>query len=189
MMHSIYNNIRILFTFRASKLFFSTKRGFAWHRVMAMGATHRRSCVPSPLPGGAAAMLPGTAGPEESAMIWNQWYAVLATTELTPGRLFAARRMGEDLVFARDVDGRPFCLRDRCAYRGAALSKGPLAAHMVGMPFPRLSLRFDRSRPTDPGERKERTGSPAVPGQLLANLREARLHLDLVGRYPVGVAS
>ena len=76
-------------------------------------------------------------------MIWNQWYAVLATTELTPGRLFAARRMGEDLVFARDVDGRPFCLRDRCAHRGAALSKGRLAAHMVECPF--HGFRYDSS--------------------------------------------
>jgi len=70
-------------------------------------------------------------------MIWNQLYALLATSELGPGHLLAAKRRGENLVFARDVDGRLFCLRDRCAHRGAALSKRRMLEHTVEMPIPR----------------------------------------------------
>lgn len=68
-------------------------------------------------------------------MIPNQWYVVLESREVRPRRLLAVKRMGENLVFARDAGGKVFCLVDRCAHRGAALSKGALIGDNVQCPF------------------------------------------------------
>ncbi len=56
-------------------------------------------------------------------MIPNQWYVVLESKQVR-GQPVGATRLGERLVFWRDETGRVSCLRDRCAHRGAALSKG-----------------------------------------------------------------
>jgi len=76
-------------------------------------------------------------------MIPNQWYAVLESREVRPGKLLAVMRMGERLVFARESSGRVFCLRDRCAHRGAALSAGKLLGDRVQCPF--HGFRYDSS--------------------------------------------
>ncbi len=74
-------------------------------------------------------------------MIPNQWYAVLASREVKPRLLLGAVRMGEKLVFGRDTEGKVFCLRDRCAHRGAALSRGRLVGDAVECPF--HGFRYD----------------------------------------------
>jgi phenylpropionate dioxygenase-like ring-hydroxylating dioxygenase large terminal subunit len=74
-------------------------------------------------------------------MIPNQWYVVLASREVGPGCLLGVTRMGERLVFARDRSGAVFCLRDRCAHRGAALSAGKHAGDAVECPF--HGFRYD----------------------------------------------
>lgn len=56
-------------------------------------------------------------------MIPNQWYVVLSSSQVKQ-RPIGVTRMGEKLVFWRDAEGRVACLRDRCAHRGVALSKG-----------------------------------------------------------------
>jgi len=76
-------------------------------------------------------------------MIPNQWYVVLESREVKPGRLLGVTRMGERLVFARDRAGKAFCLRDRCAHRGAALSAGKHAGDTVECPF--HGFRYDAS--------------------------------------------
>ncbi|HSV91566.1 MAG TPA: aromatic ring-hydroxylating dioxygenase subunit alpha [Desulfobacterales bacterium] len=76
-------------------------------------------------------------------MIPNQWYVVLESCELAPWRLLGVTRMGERLVFARDRAGKAFCLRDRCAHRGAALSAGKHAGDAVACPF--HGFRYDAS--------------------------------------------
>jgi phenylpropionate dioxygenase-like ring-hydroxylating dioxygenase large terminal subunit len=68
-------------------------------------------------------------------MIPNQWYAVLESREVKPGRLLGVTRLGEKLVFARDREGNVICLRDRCAHRGAALSLGELCGDLIQCPF------------------------------------------------------
>jgi len=68
-------------------------------------------------------------------MIPDRWYVALEGREVRAGRLLAVKRMGEQLVFARDSHGRVFCLRDRCAHRGAALSRGELVGDRVQCPF------------------------------------------------------
>ena len=68
-------------------------------------------------------------------MIRNQWYAILESNEVKPGKLTGTTRMGENLVFWRDSTGKPVCLVDRCPHRGAAFSKGKLVGDQVQCPF------------------------------------------------------
>ena len=68
-------------------------------------------------------------------MIPNQWYAILESSEVEPGEPVGVTRMGEKLVFWRDQSGRVACLRDLCAHRGAALSRGKVCAGNVACPF------------------------------------------------------
>lgn len=56
-------------------------------------------------------------------MIPNQWYVVMSSDQIGK-RPVGVTRMGEKLVFWRDGSGQVSCLRDRCAHRGVALSKG-----------------------------------------------------------------
>lgn len=77
-------------------------------------------------------------------MIKNQWYAVLESSEVRPGKLVGVTRMGEKLVFWRDEQGRVSCLRDRCPHRGVALSTGKVVdGDALECPF--HGFRFDRS--------------------------------------------
>lgn len=68
-------------------------------------------------------------------MIRNQWYAVLSSNEVKPGQIKAIHRMGEALVFWRNLDGAVFCFEDRCPHRGVALSKGKLVDGNLQCPF------------------------------------------------------
>ena len=68
-------------------------------------------------------------------MINNQWYAVLSSHELKPNKVTAARRFGENLVFFRDKDGKPGCVTDLCAHRGASLGKGCVKDGHIQCPF------------------------------------------------------
>jgi len=68
-------------------------------------------------------------------MIPNQWYVVLGSREVKRGKLLGVTRLGERLVLARDQEGKVFCLRERCAHRGAALSAGKLVGDCIQCPF------------------------------------------------------
>ncbi len=74
-------------------------------------------------------------------MIRNQWYAILPSRLLRPGKLLAVRRLGLDLVLFRNGRGEPGCVVDRCSHRGAALSAGELDGDCVRCPF--HGIRFD----------------------------------------------
>jgi phenylpropionate dioxygenase-like ring-hydroxylating dioxygenase large terminal subunit len=76
-------------------------------------------------------------------MIPNQWYAVLESNEVKPGRPVGVVRMAEKLVFWRDSHGRVACQRDMCAHRGAALSAGKVLGDTIQCPF--HGLRYDVS--------------------------------------------
>jgi phenylpropionate dioxygenase-like ring-hydroxylating dioxygenase large terminal subunit len=67
-------------------------------------------------------------------MIRNLWYAVLESSELSD-RLLGVTRLGERLVFWRDMDGMPVCFYDRCAHRGAALALGKVCGNVIQCPF------------------------------------------------------
>ncbi len=55
-------------------------------------------------------------------MIRNQWYAVLDSSQVK-NKPVGVTRMGERLVFWRDVAGKVSCLYDKCVHRGVMLSK------------------------------------------------------------------
>jgi phenylpropionate dioxygenase-like ring-hydroxylating dioxygenase large terminal subunit len=74
-------------------------------------------------------------------MIPNQWYAVLESNEVPAGKPVGVTRMGEKLVFWRDTQGRLVCQRDKCAHRGAALSKGKITDDCIECPF--HGLQYD----------------------------------------------
>ncbi len=76
-------------------------------------------------------------------MIPSQWYAVLESDEVKPGRPVGVTRLREKLVFWRDSHGRVACQRDVCAHRGAALSAGKVFGDTVRCPF--HGLRYDAS--------------------------------------------
>jgi phenylpropionate dioxygenase-like ring-hydroxylating dioxygenase large terminal subunit len=64
----------------------------------------------------------------------GHWYAVVSSRELRD-RPLGKTRFGERLVFWRDAGGRPVCLEDRCAHRGAALSLGRVRAGQIACSF------------------------------------------------------
>ena len=64
----------------------------------------------------------------------GHWYAVVSSRELRD-RPLAKTRFGERLVFWRDASGRPVCVEDRCAHRGAALSLGTVRDGQIVCPF------------------------------------------------------
>lgn len=68
-------------------------------------------------------------------MIKNQWYAVLSSHELKKGKLLAARRFGENLLFMRNSNGEIGCFDSLCAHRKASLEKGWLEGDNIKCPF------------------------------------------------------
>jgi len=76
-------------------------------------------------------------------MIPNQWYAVLDSEEVKPGKPIGVTRMGEKLVFWRDGQGKVNCLHELCPHRGAALSLGAVEGDCIACPF--HGFQFDAS--------------------------------------------
>ena len=70
-----------------------------------------------------------------STLIPNQWYAILESSEIRPGKAVGITRMGERLVLWRDTRGQVACLGDMCVHRGAALSHGELCGDHLACPF------------------------------------------------------
>lgn len=66
-------------------------------------------------------------------MIKNQWYIVLSSKELKD-KPIGLTRFGEKLVMWRTKDGIA-CISDRCAHRGASLSKGKVIDGHIQCPF------------------------------------------------------
>jgi len=76
-------------------------------------------------------------------MIWNQWYAILESSEVKKGKLLGVFRLGERLIFWRTKEGKVACLIDKCAHRGVALSKGKLVTNNSEVRCPFHGLQFD----------------------------------------------
>jgi len=75
-------------------------------------------------------------------MIPNQWYIVMDSSQVKAKPLGVVR-MGEKIVFWRDELGKVNCLRDKCAHRGAELSKGKVIGGHLQCPF--HGLEYDAS--------------------------------------------
>lgn len=76
-------------------------------------------------------------------MIPDQWYAILESSEVAKGRPVGVTRMSEKLVLWRETSGEVVCLHDRCAHRGASLSKGKIKRKEIECPF--HGLKYDRT--------------------------------------------
>lgn len=73
-------------------------------------------------------------------MIPNMWYAVLDSNEVKPGKPYAFKRLGEELVFWRNRENKVVVMRDRCPHRSAKLSPGKIVdgniqCHFHGFQF------------------------------------------------------
>ncbi len=68
-------------------------------------------------------------------MIPDQWYAVLESDEVKPGKPNPFKRLGQDLVFWRDSKGKVIVMRDSCPHRQAKLSPGKIVGDNIQCPF------------------------------------------------------
>ncbi len=68
-------------------------------------------------------------------MIRNQWYVVLESNEVKSRRPLGVTRLGEKLVFWRQLDGRVVCMRDTCPHLGARLHQGKVHGDALACPF------------------------------------------------------
>ena len=68
-------------------------------------------------------------------MIRNQWYVVLESKEIKPGKVLGVTRLGERLAFWRRQDGKVACAVDLCPHLGASLCMGSLQGDRLACPF------------------------------------------------------
>lgn len=68
-------------------------------------------------------------------MIRDQWYVILRSKELKPGKIVGVLRLGEKMVLWRDSAGKATCQADLCPHRGVALSIGCLMGDTLQCPF------------------------------------------------------
>ncbi len=68
-------------------------------------------------------------------MIPNQWYAILESNEIKPGKVVGVTRMGEKLVAWRTAAGDLAVMKDQCPHRGVAFSEGKLNGDCIQCPF------------------------------------------------------
>jgi phenylpropionate dioxygenase-like ring-hydroxylating dioxygenase large terminal subunit len=68
-------------------------------------------------------------------MIPNQWYAILESNEIKPGKILGVTRMGEKLVAWRSPLGELSVMSDKCPHRGVAFSVGKLIGECIQCPF------------------------------------------------------
>lgn len=76
-------------------------------------------------------------------MIPNQWYAILESNEIRPGKPVGFTRMGEKMVAWRDSQDKVTVMSDLCPHRGVALSVGKVIGSHIQCPF--HGFEFDTS--------------------------------------------
>ncbi|MEU5703585.1 aromatic ring-hydroxylating oxygenase subunit alpha [Streptomyces aurantiacus] len=74
-------------------------------------------------------------------MIPDQWYPILQTCDIEDDRPTGVRRMGEELVLWRDLDGELVCQSARCPHKGANIAEGRLKGNTVECPY--HGFRYD----------------------------------------------
>lgn len=68
-------------------------------------------------------------------LVPDRWYLILTPDEVPRRRPVQHRRLGRDLVFWRDADGRIRAADDRCPHRAAALSVGTVDGGELVCPY------------------------------------------------------
>lgn len=74
-------------------------------------------------------------------MIPNQWYPILQTSDIKKDRPTGVRRLGQELVMWRDLNGKLVLQTARCPHKGANLADGRLKGNTVECPY--HGFRFD----------------------------------------------
>ena len=102
----------------------------------------------------------------------NRWYVVLTSDEVPANKPVGFRRLGYDLVFWRQSDGRIAAAEDRCPHRGVKLSIGKVQDGVLACPF--HGFQFDGSGvctrvPVHPDR-------PISPAMRLSSLWVAEFH-------------
>ncbi|MCU0499483.1 MAG: aromatic ring-hydroxylating dioxygenase subunit alpha [Anaerolineae bacterium] len=75
-------------------------------------------------------------------MIPNQWYAVLDSAEIKPGKPYAFRRLNDEIVVWRDAHQRVVIMRDVCPHRQCQLSPGKIVDGNIQCHF--HGFQYDR---------------------------------------------
>ncbi|MCJ7695765.1 MAG: aromatic ring-hydroxylating dioxygenase subunit alpha [Anaerolineaceae bacterium] len=68
-------------------------------------------------------------------MIRNQWYVILDSKEVKPGKPVGVTRLGEKLAIWRDSEGNLSCFGDQCPHMHASLSEGKINGDLLVCPF------------------------------------------------------
>ena len=68
-------------------------------------------------------------------MIYNQWYLILESNEISGKRPLRVKRLNRDLALWRDDSGKVNCIDDRCCHRGASLACGRIIGGNLECPF------------------------------------------------------
>ncbi|CAM5350881.1 Rieske 2Fe-2S domain-containing protein [Streptomyces abikoensis] len=68
-------------------------------------------------------------------MIPDQWYPILPADEVRNDKPTGVRRMGQELVLWRDLDGNLVCQGARCPHKGANLADGRMRGDSVECPY------------------------------------------------------
>ena len=61
---------------------------------------------------------------EDTPFSRNAWYVACFSRDIVPGKPFARRILGENVVFYRKADGTVVAMKDRCPHRSFPLSCG-----------------------------------------------------------------
>ncbi|NLE89756.1 MAG: aromatic ring-hydroxylating dioxygenase subunit alpha [Dehalococcoidales bacterium] len=68
-------------------------------------------------------------------MIPNQWYVILESKDVRPGKPVGITRLGEKMVAWRDRNGKVVIQADRCPHLSASLSQGKITNNRIACPF------------------------------------------------------
>ncbi|GHD88881.1 aromatic ring-hydroxylating oxygenase subunit alpha [Streptomyces naganishii] len=68
-------------------------------------------------------------------MIPNQWYPIAEAKEVRADRPLGLRRLGEEIVLWRDIDGNLVCQGARCPHKGANLGDGRMKGNTLECPY------------------------------------------------------
>jgi phenylpropionate dioxygenase-like ring-hydroxylating dioxygenase large terminal subunit len=68
-------------------------------------------------------------------MIYNQWYVILDSEEVSAKKPLKIKRLNQTLTVWRDNEGEVCCISDRCCHRGASLSCGKIIDGKLECPF------------------------------------------------------
>ena len=98
-------------------------------------------------------------------MIHNQWYVILASTEVKKNQVIGVKRLGENMVVWRDSQGNPGAARDKCPHRGIKLSLGKIKDDHLQCPFHGFEYDLNGACKLIPANGK----ATPVPGHIRAN--------------------